>query len=325
MDLEHLNKTQIILLTLLVSFVTSIATGIVTITLLDQAPPGVTNTISKVVERTVERVVPAKSQGASVVKTVIIKENDLISKAVEKNKKSLVSIFIEKGINTKKDIKTDGDKKIKNQFVAVGFFASPDGLIITDSALVSNDGKYKVKIYNGDELNVKVVKQDEEKRIAILKVVPQAPSEKNKDDKKDKIQKQIFPAVVFANSNDTRLGQTVVLLSGVENTTVLTGIISSFDTKSFTKEIKSDDPKDKNKKTITKTIKYRSSINTNIFTSKTKSGSPSLNTDGGTIGMSLINDGMSYTVPSNLIIDIITELEKSETKAESSKNNTVSK
>ena len=38
--MEHLNKQQLILLTLLISFVTSIATGIVTVSLMDQAPQG---------------------------------------------------------------------------------------------------------------------------------------------------------------------------------------------------------------------------------------------------------------------------------------------
>src|SRR6185295_7741638 len=65
MDLEHLTKHQIVLLTLLVSFVTSIATGIVTVSLVNQAPPGVTRTINQIVEHTVEKVVPA-TQGASV-------------------------------------------------------------------------------------------------------------------------------------------------------------------------------------------------------------------------------------------------------------------
>ena len=76
MDIEHLNRTQIILLTLLVSFVTSIATGIVTVTLLAQAPQGVTQTINRVVERTVERVVPdvSKNQIAATKEvTVVVK------------------------------------------------------------------------------------------------------------------------------------------------------------------------------------------------------------------------------------------------------------
>ncbi len=70
MDLEHLTKHQIVLLTLLVSFVTSIATGIVTVSLVNQAPPGVTRTINQIVERTVEKVIPS-TQSAAVAQTSV--------------------------------------------------------------------------------------------------------------------------------------------------------------------------------------------------------------------------------------------------------------
>src|SRR6185436_15876866 len=93
-DLNDLNKNQIVLLTLLVSFVTSIATGIVTVALMDQAPPGVTQTINRVVEHTIERVVSAPAQTASVItkETVVLKEDDLVVAAIEKNASSLVRI-----------------------------------------------------------------------------------------------------------------------------------------------------------------------------------------------------------------------------------------
>lgn len=56
MDIKDLNKTQLILLTLLITFVVSIATGIVTVSLMNQMPKRATQTINNVIQRTIEKV-----------------------------------------------------------------------------------------------------------------------------------------------------------------------------------------------------------------------------------------------------------------------------
>ncbi len=94
MNLEQLTKHQIVLLTLLVSFVTSIATGIVTVALMDQAPAGVTRVVNQIVEHTIERVVPS-TQGAAVVtteKTVVVKDDDLAAQSIAQVQKSMIRI-----------------------------------------------------------------------------------------------------------------------------------------------------------------------------------------------------------------------------------------
>ena len=57
MDVKELNKAQLILLSILISFVTSIATGVATFALLQQAPESVKVPINRIVQQTVERIV----------------------------------------------------------------------------------------------------------------------------------------------------------------------------------------------------------------------------------------------------------------------------
>ena len=92
--MDDLNKNQIILLTLLISFVTSIATGIVTVTLMDEAAPGITQTINRVVERTIERVVPGEASVATVIREVpvITTDQELVVGVVAAASPAVVSI-----------------------------------------------------------------------------------------------------------------------------------------------------------------------------------------------------------------------------------------
>lgn len=121
MDLEHLSRHQIVLLALLVSFVSSIVTGIVTVTLLDQAPPGVTKTINEIVEHTIQTVVPATQSAAATTvmqKTVVVKDDDLTAQSIASMQKSIIRIV------------GKGD----DQLIARGVIIDSKGTAITDSA-----------------------------------------------------------------------------------------------------------------------------------------------------------------------------------------------
>lgn len=125
--MESLNKQQLVLLALLVSFVTSLATGIVTVALMDQAPQGVTQTINRVVEKTIERVVTAATstpQAAAVItkETIVVKADDAIVDAIAKNTKSLVRI---------REVTGSGVGR-KERFASIGLLVSSEGLIVSD-------------------------------------------------------------------------------------------------------------------------------------------------------------------------------------------------
>ena len=56
MTIEELTNTQLLLLTILVNFIVSIATGVLVISMLDQSPTPITQTVQQIVDTTIETV-----------------------------------------------------------------------------------------------------------------------------------------------------------------------------------------------------------------------------------------------------------------------------
>lgn len=134
--MDDLNKNQLVLLCLLVSFVTSIASGIITTSLLREAPQNVTQTINRVVERTVETVAPQVTNTNTVTRevTVVVKEEDLIIDSIKKSRSSLVRIV---------RISKNGPTAGQQIPVSVGVVVKNDGTILTDKRFVTNDDELR--------------------------------------------------------------------------------------------------------------------------------------------------------------------------------------
>ena len=132
MDIKDLNKHQLILLALLLSFVISIATGITTVTLMQQAPASVTVPINRVVRETVEKIVPGATTNN--VQTVVVKEEDLVVDAIAKNQSAIFTVT-KNGIDATTGVSAEVS-------AGRGVAVSKDGVMAVDATLVPDKEVY---------------------------------------------------------------------------------------------------------------------------------------------------------------------------------------
>jgi len=215
MNMESLTKTQIVLLVLLVSFVTSLATGIVTVTLVNQAPQPITHTISKVVEKLVPKEVPVKE------KTVIFSNEENLVKVIKEASLAVVSVMAAEAkdltATTTPTLSRSSDQSVgagkKPMSAESGFFISKDGTILTNRHIVEDAAlEYVAMTSDGKTYPASVISRSSSQDVAVLKV------EGNN-----------FNFIPLGDSKNINVGQTAIALgsdSGEFQNTVSVGVVS---------------------------------------------------------------------------------------------------
>lgn len=236
--MENLTKTQLVLLVLLVSFVTSLVTGVVSVTLVNQAPAPITQTINRVIEKVTPEGTIAKNETAAA--ALIITSEDLVTKLVNDTLPAVVSVIASKDVPVIEQYfinPFEGDDffsqiippeilpefrvpqyrqkgtEIRQISSGTGFFVSSDGLLITNRHVVEDaSAGYTILMNDGRKLKAKVLARDPVQDMAVLKV---------EGDK--------FAQVPFGDSDRLKVGQTVVAIGnalGELQNTVSVGVIS---------------------------------------------------------------------------------------------------
>ncbi|MCK9212605.1 MAG: hypothetical protein M0P61_17375 [Ignavibacteriaceae bacterium] len=160
MDIKDLNKSQLILLAILLSFVTSIATGITTVTLMQQAPASFTVPVTRIVRETVEKIVPTESGPKA--QTLSAEEKKLLAdlKAI---KPLTVTLFL-KGTPATESVEATEDKVL-----GTGLFLGDNKVVIASTIPEQKEGEvYVVKSVLGEQ---KVSKITIEKDFTIVELI----------------------------------------------------------------------------------------------------------------------------------------------------------
>jgi len=181
--------------------------------LVNQAPPAVTQTINRVVERTIEKVVPA--QGAAVItkETLVVKSDDAAINSIEKNSTSIVRI------KTMLDANTSANPTATpvEVFVGLGLVVSSDGIILGNKGLLSGKPNYAGVFADGQKMLLSVVANDDANDIVLFQAI------------KDPNSKEIanFVPATLGDSDTLKLGQSVISVSGKEQNSIAMGIVAS--------------------------------------------------------------------------------------------------
>lgn len=271
--MEDLNKNQIILLTLLISFVTSIATGIITTSLLQEAPLEVTRNINRIVEKTIETVTTPgtviTTPGQKEVTTVVVKEDDMVLSSIDKNIKSIVRI-------NETDTILGG-----TTFYGIGLVVSKDGYIAADKKTVVVNNIYTAMMSDGTDLRLIPIGLDKQTNFVLFRA---SQPEKNADGSTPSPY-TFVPATL--GDIEPKLGQTLIGLGGDTTNAVSVGRAISLNTRESG--------------TGTSTVKYLTGINTDLSTTNLVDGSPIFNLSGDVVGVELSTNALKSFTPISVL------------------------
>ncbi len=192
MNIEDLSKQQLLLLMILVNFVVSIATGVLTVSFLNQAPTVVTQTVNQIVDHTIQTVTQVPGLTAPSQPSV----EDLLSTAIAAE--SARSVTIHAGAST-------------TPAVAVGVYL-PKSKAVATLAGASLPKEATIVFFDGSSAGASLSRSSGS--IAIYGF-------------SDSAKLYSAPAASPVALKDVRPGQTVITLK--EDGSALTGIVSKVD------------------------------------------------------------------------------------------------
>lgn len=196
--MNGLTNQQLVLVALLVSFVTSLATGIFTVSLMSQAPQGVVQTINNVVEHIVAQD-NASANGAAAATPL----EEKIPSAIARVSRSIVRLA---GANSE-------------TIAGIGLTVSSKGIVITDKSVIASLGSFQAILADGTHIPMVVIQSQINGDIVFL-----APAAGDTGIVFQKIASTTFTPIVFAPT--PKLGGSVLSLSGAQPPLLGQGLIS---------------------------------------------------------------------------------------------------
>src|SRR3989338_4659561 len=234
--MNDMTKHQLVLLVLLVSFVTALVTGIVAVTLINQAPPPITQTIQRVIEKTIGVLPePLKKDEKNELELNALSRDVLIEDIARRVSPAVVSVVATKDIPiierylvspfSKNDpiqqffpdllipqFRQNGTEKAQISSGS-GFFVSQDGFLLTNRHVVEDpEAEYSVFTNDNKKLKAKVVARDTINDMAVLK-----------------IEGGEYVSIPLGDSEEVSIGQTAIAIGnalGEFQNTVSVGVVS---------------------------------------------------------------------------------------------------
>ncbi|HUD04025.1 MAG TPA: S1C family serine protease, partial [Candidatus Paceibacterota bacterium] len=178
----------------------------------NQVPPPVTQTINRIVQTTVEKVVPADNAAAVDTKeTIVVKEDDATIAAIAQVSPTVVRI-------TASD--PSGDQRFGGLGILITSSSTPNEVYVVGNIFTTDQVSFQGALAGGNTIDLTKIATDPASGLSLFS----AEQSQNLADAK------AYTGATLADSNGVELGQTVISVGGEVSPLISTGIVSSIGT-----------------------------------------------------------------------------------------------